>query len=144
MVGFFSGVFRVVLLTPHGRLLDCRAGSVVLPGHDGQLGILRNHAPMLIKLGVGLMRVEGITGRSNAYFVVDGGFVRVSENNVTILAYDVTTFEGMDKETANEMFSRARSVVHGGGYIRQIDEMDVKKASLIVKMGQMALIDAEA
>ncbi len=144
MVGFFSGVFRVVLLTPHGRLLDCRAGSVVLPGHDGQLGILRNHAPMLVKLGVGLMRIEGIAGRSDACFVVDGGFVRVSENNVTVLAYDVITFEGMDKEMAEEMFSRARSVVHGGDYIRQIDDLDVKKASLIVKMGQMVLIDAEA
>lgn len=142
MVGLYTGVFRVVLLTPHGKLIDCRAGSLVLPGHDGQLGILRNHAPMLCKLGIGIVKVENIQGREGAYFVVNGGFARISENFVTVLAYDVTTFENMDKKEAEEVYSRARSVVYGGGYIRQIDQLDTEKAKLLVQMGQLANVSS--
>ncbi|MBN1127304.1 MAG: ATP synthase F1 subunit epsilon [Sedimentisphaerales bacterium] len=138
MVGFASAVFQVQLLTPQGKLLDCRAGSLILPGHDGQVGILRNHAPILVKLGMGLMRVEQIRDRTNAYFVVNGGFARVNNNQAAVLAFDVITFEGMEKQEADKMLQRARSVVYGGGYIRQMEEMDVRKAALIVRMADYA------
>ena len=128
------------MLTPQGKLLDYRAGSLILPGHDGQIGILRNHAPILVKLGVGLMRVEQIRGRTNAYFVVNGGFSRVNNNLAVVLAFDVITFEGMETKEAQEVLQRAKSVVYGGGYIRQMEEMDVRKAALIVRMAEYASI----
>jgi len=137
MVGYSSGVFHVVMLTPHGRLLECRASSVVMPGHDGQMGILRNHAPILVKLGFGLLRVEGVVGRPGAYFIVNGGFARVSENNLTILAYDVTTFEGIENKDAQKMLAKAKSIVFGGRYISQMEDMEVKKAALVVRMGSL-------
>ncbi len=141
MVGLSSGVFHISLLTPRGKLLACRAAHLVLPGHDGQTGILRNHAPMMCKLGNGLLRVEGIMGRKDAYFIVDGGFVRISENNVTVLAFDVTTFEGLAPDDAQKMLARASSVVYGGGYIGQMDRMNHDRAAMIVKMGKLARIE---
>jgi F-type H+-transporting ATPase subunit epsilon len=141
MVGLSIGTFRVVLLTPAAKLLDCKAGSVVLPGHDGLMGILRNHAPMLCKLGLGIMEVKQIAGRDDAFYLIDGGFARVSENFLTVLAYEVTTFEGMDRTEAEQMVSEARSIIVGKAYIRaHMEEVDVEKAALLVKLGRLSPI----
>ena len=76
------GTFKFILNTPTAKLLDCRAGAVIVPSHDGQMGILRNHVPMLTKLGLGILQVKDITlekGRpgKDRHFLVDGGFVRI-------------------------------------------------------------------
>lgn len=52
-----SKSFHCELIDPTGKLLDCQVTSVVLPAHDGQIGILYNHMPMLCQLGLGTMRV---------------------------------------------------------------------------------------
>jgi len=141
MVGISYGKFRVVLLTPKAKLLDCRCGSVVLPAHDGQLGVLRNHCPLLSKVGFGIMQVREIPDRPDAFFVINGGFARVSENHVTVLAYDVITFEGKTDETVEAMVSHAHSVVAGQEYIRtQQEAIDMKKAKFIVHMAELASV----
>ena len=141
MVGLSRGKFRFVLLTPKAKLLECRCGSVVLPAHDGQLGILRNHCPLLSELGFGIMQVREISDRPDAFYIINGGFVRVSENYVTVLAYDVMTFEGMKEEAIEALLSHAHSVVAGQEYIRsQQEAIDQKKAKFIVHMAQLAQI----
>ena len=145
MVGLSHGKFRVVLLTPRAGLLDCRAGSLVLPGHDGYYGVMRNHCPMLCTLSRGIMQVREIPGRDDAFFVVEGGFVQVSENEVKVLAYEVTTFERQDKKTIEQMLYHARSVIAGGQYIRsQQDAIDYDKARLISRMADLAGIKPAA
>jgi F-type H+-transporting ATPase subunit epsilon len=139
MVGFSHGKFRVALLTPNASLLDCRAGSVVLPAQDGYLGILRNHCPLMCMLGQGIMQVRDIADRPDAFFVVEGGFAQVSENEVTVLAYEVTTFEGRDEQAIDDLLRHARSVLAGHEYLRtQQEAIDYSKAQLIVRMAEMA------
>lgn len=129
-------------MTPKAKLLEARVGSVVLPAHDGQMGIMRNHCPLLAELGFGIMQVHEIADRPDAFFVLEGGFVRVSENHVTVLAYDVVTFEGMEKKEIESLVSQARSVVAGQEYIRtQQEAIDQKKAKMIVQMAEMASIE---
>lgn len=141
MVSLSRGTFRCVLLTPGGKLLDCKAGALVLPGHDGFRGVLRNHAPMLCKLGVGIMEVREIAGRGDAFFLIDGGFARISENFVTVLAHEVTTFEGMERDEAEKIISSARSIVVGAAYIRrQKGAVDVERAKQLVKLARLSSI----
>ncbi|OQY06273.1 MAG: ATP synthase F1 subunit epsilon [Planctomycetales bacterium 4572_13] len=139
MVGLSRGKFRVVLLTPKAKLLEARVGSVVLPAHDGQMGILRNHCPTLAELGFGIMQVRQIADRPDAFYIIEGGFVRISENHVTVLAYAVTTFEGKRSEEVDSMISLAHSVVAGQEYIRsQQESMSRKKAEYIIQMAELA------
>lgn len=143
MVGLSSGIFRCILLTPSGKVFDARVGALVLPAHDGLLGILRNHAPMLCELGTGIMEVKNIARAGDAFYLIEGGFARISENFVTVLAYEVTTFEGMDSKEAEHLLSRARSVVVGGAYVRQAEDMDTERAALLVKMGRLSSVLSE-
>lgn len=142
MVSVPVGIFRVILLTPKAKLLECRAGSLILPAHDGQRGILRNHCPMLAQLSMGIVQVRDITNREDAFYIVEGGFARVTENHVTILAYDVITFEGMKKKDIEDMVADARSIHYGKEYIRtQQGQVDAEKARYIVRMADLAKIE---
>lgn len=138
MADSVRGKFQIVLLTPRAKLLDLRAGSLVVPAHDGQLGILRNHCPILSELGFGIMQVREIANRPDAFYIIEGGFVKVSENHVTVLAYEVTTFEGKDRPEIDKMLSEAQSAAAGKEYIRtQREAMDQKRAKYIIQMAEM-------
>ena len=65
--------------------------SVVVPGAEGQLGILSNHTSLMSILSTGLIRL--ISEGNEVRFNVDGGFIEVNKNSVTILADSCETVE---------------------------------------------------
>ncbi len=71
------------VITPDELVLECDATFVTLPAHDGQVGFLRDRAPMLCKLGVGELRIEAPDG--NRRYFLDGGFAQMLDNQLTIL-----------------------------------------------------------
>ncbi len=74
----------VNILTPDKQLYEGEATYVGLPGTDGSLGILSNHAPLVTTLRNGEITVK--TGSEEMSFEVNGGTVEVLNNHVTILA----------------------------------------------------------
>jgi F-type H+-transporting ATPase subunit epsilon len=79
---------RVTVISPSAAAYDGEASSVVAPAHDGELGILYGHAPMVVLLGTGELKLRGPGG--DARFRVSRGFLQVVENAVSVLAEDVT------------------------------------------------------
>lgn len=75
--------FHCSLLTPDRQVLDCEATFVAIPAHDGEIGFLKNRAPLLCKLGVGTVRVESVEG--DFRFLIGGGFAQMLDNELTIL-----------------------------------------------------------
>jgi F-type H+-transporting ATPase subunit epsilon len=82
--GTQSGGLHVVVISPEQTIFDGVADSVVAPAWDGEVGILKNHAPYMALLGSGEIRVArgGVVER----FHVDGGFLQVANNVVTVLS----------------------------------------------------------
>lgn len=79
-----SKTLSVVVITPERQVVESPADSVVLPAHDGELGVLPRRAPLLCELGTGELRY-----RSGGEFVslfVDGGFAQVVDNKVIVLS----------------------------------------------------------
>ena len=140
MVELSHGTFRIILQTPQGTSLDCRASGLVLPTHDGSWGIMRNHCPLLCKLGMGIMKITGIQSEPDAYFFLNGGFARVGENNISVLSEEVISFQQMQADEANELHRRARALVAGSEYIRTQtqEQMSPKKAQILVKLAEMS------
>lgn len=75
---------KVEILTPESTLFDGEASYVGLPGSDGSLGILDNHAPLITTLTKGKVTLK-IDGKDK-YYDVKGGTVEVLNNKVIILA----------------------------------------------------------
>jgi F-type H+-transporting ATPase subunit epsilon len=105
--------FHCDLIDPTGKLLDCEASSVVLPAHDGQLGILYDHMPMLCQLGLGVMKVTcGPAGQhqegapSDLFFFIDGGSALVAQNTVTVIAYDALNLQTTQTEQIQSLMDK--------------------------------------
>jgi F-type H+-transporting ATPase subunit epsilon len=76
---------KVEIITPEATLYTGDASLVSLPGADGALGILNNHAPLISSLGKGIVKVKETNGKEQR-FEVKGGTVEVNKNKVIILA----------------------------------------------------------
>ncbi|MEY3397639.1 MAG: synthase subunit epsilon [Bacteroidota bacterium] len=76
---------NVEILTPETTLFQGEASFVFLPGSDGSLGILNNHAPLISSLKKGTLRIKDSGGKEHR-FEVKGGTVEVLNNKVIILA----------------------------------------------------------
>ena len=78
---------NVTVISPSAAAFSGAATSIIAPAHDGELGILYGHAPMVVLLGEGLLRVRTDDGPRR--FRVARGFLQVLDNTVAVLAEDV-------------------------------------------------------
>ena len=97
-----AGVLEVLVTTPEGQLFRGEAARAVLPAHDGELGVLPRHAPLIADLGVGELRVTPVGGSGARSFLVAGGFAQVLENRVTVLATRAEPTASIDAAKAEE------------------------------------------
>jgi F-type H+-transporting ATPase subunit epsilon len=76
-------MLKVSVISPEAVLYEGTTDSVVAPAHDGEVGILTGHAPMMALLGKGVLRLGGGTGTQR--FNVEGGFLQVVDNSVRVV-----------------------------------------------------------
>lgn len=75
---------KLDILSPDKNLYSGNVSAISLPGKDGSLGILENHAPLITTLRKGTIKIESDNGTQ--LFDVNGGVVEVLNNKVIILA----------------------------------------------------------
>lgn len=73
---------EVHVVTPEREVWSDEARMVVARGTEGEVGILAGHAPLLIRLAIGPLRIERTDGRWEAA-VIDGGFLHVTSSEAT-------------------------------------------------------------
>ncbi len=100
--------FQCTVVTPEQQALDESAEQVVLPAHDGQVGILTGRAPLLIKLGVGPLRVD-LAGGGRKFFLVDGGVAQMRDDKLTVLTTIATAAESIDVGAAQADLAKAEA-----------------------------------
>jgi F-type H+-transporting ATPase subunit epsilon len=97
------------VITPEKEVLDAEASAVVLPAHDGLLGVLKNRAPLLCELGTGVLRVETVKEGSKEFYI-DGGFAQVLHNEVTILTERAGGAEALSRADASKALAEAEKM----------------------------------
>lgn len=86
------------LVSPEKILLERDVSMVVIPGIDGDIGVLPNHAPLLTLLRPGLVSVyEGAKVLFRIF--VNGGFAEITPDKCTALVTEGTPIESIDKDT---------------------------------------------
>lgn len=75
---------RVSVISPERVIYEGEADQVIAPAWDGKVGILGNHAPMMLLLGSGELRIQRRDAEERFY--VSGGFLQVIDNVVTVLS----------------------------------------------------------
>ena len=95
------------VVTPEHPVFEGEVQSAVVPAHDGEVGILPRHASLLAALGVGELRAT-TEGRVERFFI-EGGFVQVSANRVTVLCDRASRLEALDPAAAEAQAAAARA-----------------------------------
>src|SRR5207237_10396748 len=95
---------QCVIVTPERAVVDEQADFVALPLYDGEIGILPGRAPLVGRLGYGELRIK--RGGQTKRFFVDGGFVQVRANVVTVLTAKALKSEELTSEAANKAMDR--------------------------------------
>lgn len=70
------------------------------------MGILTDRSPVIVKLGVGPLRLDGIDGKKH-YYIVDGGLAQMNQNTLTIITTSATLASEVDHQAAIDEFNAA-------------------------------------
>jgi F-type H+-transporting ATPase subunit epsilon len=99
------------ILSPEKLLLARDVDMVVIPGTDGDLGVLPGHAELITGLRGGLLDIyenNVITDR----FFVSGGFAEITESRCAVLADSIVRQSELNAETANTALMAAKAAYH--------------------------------
>jgi F-type H+-transporting ATPase subunit epsilon len=97
------------IVTPELRTFSEEVDMVVLPGVEGELGILPLHVPLMTRLLPGEVRI--MQGQKETDLVVGTGFVEVTQTKVSILTDMAMSDTEVDEAAAEEAVSRAKDAL---------------------------------
>jgi F-type H+-transporting ATPase subunit epsilon len=97
---------QCVVVTPERAVLDEAVDFVALPMYDGELGVAPGRAPLIGRLGAGELRTR--KGNQVHRFFVDGGFVQVRANVVSVLTPKALKAEEISPEAATRALEAAQ------------------------------------
>ncbi len=98
---------NLIVVTPEATVLETPAEFVALPLYDGEVGILPGRAPLIGRLGYGELRV--VTGGQTTRYYVDGGFVQVADNMISVLTNRAIPATSLDPKVAHELLDSAKA-----------------------------------
>jgi F-type H+-transporting ATPase subunit epsilon len=98
-------LLQVVVVTPEQTALEQEAEFVAVPLFDGELGIAPLHSPLIGRLGYGEMRIK--TGGKTLHYYIDGGFVQVVDDVVSVLTNRAVPASKLDAAAAQAQLTAA-------------------------------------
>ena len=106
-------MFKLSIVTPEKTILEADCKSLIVPGSDGYLGVLTDHAPLITALKPGELKIVGEDSDAQLRFAITGGFFEVSNNHATVLADAIEEPANIDVARAENALSRARERLSG-------------------------------
>lgn len=106
--------FLLEIATPEKSLLKEQVSEAQIPGADGYLGILPEHAPLLSSLKPGLLTYRVASGKEQT-LAVHGGFVEIKDNHVRCLVDQAERAEEIDLARAQAAQQKALAALNSGG-----------------------------
>ncbi|ANU27483.1 F0F1 ATP synthase subunit epsilon [Planococcus versutus] len=116
----------VNIVTPDGPVYDSEVSMVIAVTATGEMGILPGHIPTVAPLGIGAVRLK--KENSTELVAVNGGFLEIRPEKVTILAQSAERATEIDLARAQESAKRAEELLQANK-----DEIDFKRAELALK-----------
>lgn len=100
---------KIRVIAPDKVVWDASAEEVILPSSTGQLGILKDHIPLLTALDIGVMRVK--IDKEWKPIILLGGFAEIDQNNLTILVNGAEEISEVNLGEAQDNLEKANSIL---------------------------------
>ena len=126
--------FRVKIVTPSALAYEGSASEVVVPGFEGQYGVLPSHAQILTLSKPGVLSIFSEKGEVGNY-IIGKGFVEFSNNTFTALVDVFETLDSIDKDASSGKLKelnikRDQLSPTDAKYIQLTNEIELEQARL--------------
>lgn len=139
-----SPYLQLELVTPTGLVWEGGVQMVVLPAVTGEVGVLPRHAPMVMQLSIGRLRVLPAEGDWTTFAVAEG-FAKVQFDKITVLADAAEEASQIDVERAKRAVARAteRLEMYRQGMVPEGEFIDPYREQMALKRARNRLKVAE-
>ena len=103
--------FSVSLVTPDGPAFEGEVEMLIVPGADGEIGVLARHAPLIAMLNAGSTRIHVQRGRKEDIheFATGPGFFKVEQDRALALVDDAVNAKEIDEDRARRQLEEAQA-----------------------------------
>ncbi len=101
--------FHVEIISPDSSVFKSEATEVTIPSFEGQMGILKDHVPLITFLRPGVITVK--QDKEEEKFFTEDGTVEFVENNLLILSATARTFDNLKKENIENVIKSTRELL---------------------------------
>ncbi|MDC2986718.1 ATP synthase F1 subunit epsilon [Candidatus Pelagibacter bacterium] len=99
-----SDKFKVEIISPEQKILNTEASEVTIPSYEGQMGILKDHIPLITFLRPGFISVKN---KVEINYFVEEGTVEFSDNSLLILTSSAKDLKNLQKNSLNNLLKEA-------------------------------------
>lgn len=103
--------FKLEILTPNGDIFNGNAISVVLPGEEGEFGVLAGHSSLTTLLEAGVVDVEKVD-KSVESILINWGVVQVDEEKVIVLVEGAVAIRGENENDIAFALEEAKKLIN--------------------------------
>lgn len=130
-------MFHLSVVTPERAVLETDAVFVALPAHDGEIGIMKGRAPLLVQLGIGILRVDD--GETQQYLYVDRGFAQMVDDKLTVLTEQARLPNEIEREEVEKDLAKAQDEPIRGAEHAWADErlVNIRRAKIQLKLTEI-------
>ena len=107
-----SDKFTIEIITPEKTILKSEATEVTIPSFEGQMGILKDHIPLITFLRPGIIIVQN---QEEKKYFIEEGTVEFSDNNLLILTSTAKDLKNMEKNSINDLIDQAEKKLKDSG-----------------------------
>ena len=105
--------FTVEIISPDKSILKSEATEVNIPSYEGQMGILKDHIPLITFLRPGLIIIKKNNNGEKNFFVEDGT-VEFLDNNLLILTSTAKSLDSLDKNSIDVIIKNSQEKIDKG------------------------------
>ena len=104
--------YKIEIISPEKLIFsDQSVQEVVLPSYEGEMGILKDHIPIISFLRPGIIKILKSSENINSFFVQDG-IIEFYNNNLTILSSEIINIKYLNKEKIDQLITETEKILH--------------------------------
>ena len=104
--------YKIEIISPEKVIFsDENVQEVVLPSYEGEMGILKDHIPIISFLRPGIVKILKSSANINSFFVQDG-IIEFYNNNLTILSSKIINIKNLNKEKIDQLITETEKILN--------------------------------
>ena len=104
--------YKIEIISPEKVIFsDENVQEVVLPSYEGEMGILKDHIPIISFLRPGIVKILKSSENVNSFFIQDG-IIEFYNNNLTILSTKIINIKNLNKEKIDQLITDIEKILN--------------------------------